>query len=320
MIDNSSDVSLTHWQLEMLQSIDAGLVVLDRQYRIMLWNSFMENHSCVRPDEAKGQPLFELFPDLPETWLRRKIDTVFKLKNRSFTTWEQRPYIFKFANYLPLTGNTPQMYQNMTIIPLPSITTAVDHVCLIIYDVTDMAASKLQMEQANRELSYLSQTDGLTGLYNRSHWETLVVEEFERFKRTKAASCLVMVDIDDFREVNNNYGHPAGDEVLRNLAAALTKTARTTDRVGRYGGEEFGALLINTDSAQALYFAERLRKNVEKAVVEYNGEQIRYTISVGITELNEGLHPQHWLQQADKALYASKAKGRNQSTLSGGNP
>lgn len=315
MTQSSPDISLTHWQLEMLQSIDAGLVVLDKEYRIQLWNSFMENHSGVRPDEAQNQVIFSLFADLPETWLRRKVDSVFKLQNRAFTTWEQRPYVFKFPNFRPLTGTTPFMYQNMTILPLPSLTATVDHICLIIYDVTDMASSKLEMDQINQELSVLSKTDRLTGLFNRGHWEERLHEEFERFKRTKMQCCLVMVDIDDFKQVNDTYSHQAGDEVLKDIASCLTRTARTTDIVGRYGGEEFGVILVNTDSSQALYFAERLRKNVEKSVVQYLNDSIQYTISVGITEINDTLNLDKWLQQADAALYNSKENGRNQSTL-----
>lgn len=316
MTDTMNEVTLTHWQLEMLQSIDAGLIVLDRNYHIQLWNSFMENHSCIRPDEAKDKPLFELINDLPESWLRQKVDMVFNLKSRSFTTWEQRPYVFKFSNALPLTGSTPYMFQNMTIIPLPSVTTDVNHVCLIIYDVTDMASSKINMLKVNEELTYLSQTDRLTDLHNRGHWEDLVKQEFIRFKRTKTTSCLVMVDIDEFSSVNNEYGHLGGDAVLKNLSANLKKTARETDMIGRYGGEEFGILLVNTDEAQALYFSERLRKNVEKAVVSYNGADIKYTISVGITELKEADNHETWLRLADDALYQSKKNGRNQSTVS----
>ncbi len=316
MTDVMNEVSMAHWQLEMLQSIDAGLVVLDRKYNIQLWNSFMENHSCIRPQEAKDQNLFELFPDLPKDWLERKAEMVFNLKNRSFTTWQQRPYIFKFDNFLPLTGNTPYMYQNMTIIPLPSITTEVDHICLIIYDVTDMATNSLQMEKVNAELTYLSQTDRLTGLFNRGHWEELVRAEFARYHRTKQPCALVMIDIDKFSEVNNTYGHLAGDEVLKNLAVCLRKTARETDMIGRYGGEEFAILLVNTDSPQAMYFAERLRKNVEKSVVTFDDFAIKYTISAGVSQLQE-LDQKHesWIQRADDALYQSKENGRNQTTF-----
>lgn len=316
MSDLENDVSLAHWQLEMLQSIDAGLVVLDREYHIQLWNSFMENHSSVRPGEAKDQYLFDLFKDLPEEWLRRKVDMVFNLKNRSFTTWQQRPYVFKFDNCLPLTGDTPFMYQNMTIIPLKSITTEVNHVCLIIYDVTNMASSTLQMEKANKELTYLSQTDRLTGLFNRGHWEDLVRSEFSRYHRTKQPCCMVMIDIDNFSDINNSYGHLSGDAALRHLASKLTRTARETDMLGRYGGEEFGILLVNTDAAQAMYFAERLRKNVEKSPVEISGNSINYTISVGVAELTENdKRYEDLLNRADDALYKSKNSGRNQTNL-----
>ena len=88
-----------HWLMEMLHTIDVGLVVLDRDYSIQIWNGFMENHSGLLPREVKGQVLFDLFDEIPEDWFRRKAESVFLLKNKAFTIWEQRPYVFKFNNY-----------------------------------------------------------------------------------------------------------------------------------------------------------------------------------------------------------------------------
>ena len=160
-----------HWLMEMLHNIDVGLVVLDRQYNVQIWNGFMENHSGLLPKNVKGKEIFSLFNEISETWFKRKAESVFLLKNKAFTIWEQRPYLFKFQNYRPITGSADYMYQNTTFIPLTSATGDVTHLCLIIYDVTDNAVHKQNLEQANVELAVLSQTDGLTKLFNRSHWE-----------------------------------------------------------------------------------------------------------------------------------------------------
>ncbi|MFM2483698.1 GGDEF domain-containing protein [Celerinatantimonas yamalensis] len=309
------DLKDFHWMLEMIQTIDVGLIVLDKQYNIQTWNTFMEAHSGLRPDQAQGKNIFTLFPALPETWLRNKVDTVFMLNNRSFTTWEQRPHVFKFRNYRPITGMAEYMYQNMTIIPLRSLTGDISHVSLILYDVTDVAINKMQLEKANTELSQVSRTDGLTQLNNRRYWEERAEQEYNRNLRTKQPCSMVMFDIDHFKRVNDTYGHLAGDQVIRQTAAILKETMRNTDIAGRYGGEEFVVILIDTSQENALVFCERLRKHIEESVVQWENEAIKFTISLGVCELHEQFsNYQVWLEKADNALYKSKEGGRNRTT------
>ena len=135
-----------HWFMDILQTIDVGLVVLDKEYNIKLWNGFMENHSGLRPDQAKGQNLFSLFNEIDENWFRKKADSVFLLNTRAFTISEQRPYLFKFSNNHPITGRSEFMYQNATIIPLNNVDGSTEHICLIVYDVTNSAMSKRDLE------------------------------------------------------------------------------------------------------------------------------------------------------------------------------
>ncbi len=302
--------------LEMIQTIDVGLVVLDKNYQVQVWNNFMETHSGLRPDQVQAKSLFELFPDLPEDWLRHKIDSVFFLKNRAFTTWEQRPHVFPFKNYRPITGTVDFMYQNITIIPLTSLTGIVTHISLIIYDVTDNAVNKLEALKVNQELQVLSRTDKLTQLYNRGYWQDRLEQEFNRFVRNTSPCSLVMFDIDHFKKVNDTYGHPAGDKIISLVGETLRKIMRKTDIAGRYGGEEFAVILVDTDAAHAQGFCERLRTAVAaiKPVVE--GIEIPFTISLGIAELDEQTaSAKEWLANTDQALYQSKNGGRNQTQL-----
>jgi len=305
-----------HWQMEMLHTIDVGLVVLDRDYTIQIWNGFMENHSGLLPREVKDKELFGLFKEIPEAWFKRKAESVFLLKNKAFTIWEQRPYLFKFQNYRPITGTADHMYQNTTFIPLISATGEVTHLCLIVYDVTDNAVHKQDLEQANAELAILSQTDGLTKLFNRTHWEHCLQAEYKRWSRSQNPSCLVMVDIDHFKNVNDSYGHMVGDEVIRHISGLIREHVRETDVSGRYGGEEFAILLADTTLENGHVFAERLRKEVEEAVVKYNDIDLKYTISMGIAEIDETIKTyEAWIECADASLYKSKENGRNQITL-----
>ena len=305
-----------HWLMEMLHTIDVGLVVLDRQYSIQIWNGFMENHSGLLPREVKGKRLFDLFDEIPEQWFKRKAESVFLLKNKAFTIWEQRSHLFKFQNYRPITGSADFMYQNTTFIPLMSATGEVTHLCLIVYDVTDNAVNKKDLEQANSELGVLSQTDGLTNLFNRTHWENCLEAEYKRWTRSNHASCLVMLDIDHFKKVNDNYGHMVGDEVIRHLSGLIQKHIRETDISGRYGGEEFAILLADTTIDNAQVFAERLRFEVEEAAVKYNDIELKYTISIGLAEVDSSVkNYETWIEYADSALYDSKESGRNKISL-----
>ncbi len=305
-----------HWMMEMMQSLDVGPMVLDRQYQVIVWNSFLENHSGVSTALIKDKNLFSIFPSIPENWFKQKAESVFLLKNSSFTIWEQRPYLFKFKNYRPITGSADYMYQNMTLIPLQSSDNEVNQIGVLIYDVTDIAVNKMKLEDANTKLEILSRTDHLTQLNNRGAWENDLEKEFHRVKRNKRPCSVVMFDIDHFKKVNDTYGHQAGDEVIRRTSKLLKEMMRKSDIAGRYGGEEFAVILPDTDSANALVFTERLRQRIEMEVVEHEEFKIKITISLGISELAEDCESyQAWLEQSDKALYVCKESGRNQSKI-----
>lgn len=312
----TSQLNELHWLMEMLHNIDVGLVVLDTDYKIQIFNGFMENHSGYFPREVKNKVIFDVFDEVPKEWFTRKAEAVFLLKNKAFTIWEQRPYVFKFDSYRPVTGNANYMYQNTTFIPLLSSTGVVTHLCLLVYDVTDTAIHKLSLEHANAELAVLSQTDGLTGLFNRTHWENCLQTEYKRWVRSQHSSSLVMLDIDHFKNVNDTYGHLVGDEVIRHISSLIRDHVRETDISGRYGGEEFTILLADTPLKNAYIFAERLRREVEAAVVKYNDIEVKYTISLGIAEVDQSIkNYEAWIECADAALYHSKENGRNKISL-----
>ncbi len=305
-----------HWLMDLLQTIDVGLVVIDKAYCIKVWNAFMENHSGMLPRDVRDRNLFEVFPDIPKAWFQHKIDTVFLLKNRAFTSWEQRQWVFPFRHNQPISGVAGMMYQNLTINPLVSSRGEVEHVSIVVYDVTDIALQKKELQQANAELKRLSRTDMLTQLLNRGAWESLLAVEFERYQRYRSPTSLVMFDIDHFKKVNDTYGHPTGDVVIQTVAEKLREVARRTDIPGRYGGEEFGVILPNTTAQAAKIFCERLRRLIEKTTITHEGQTLQVTISLGVCEAHESFEDyQAWLDCADKALYQSKENGRNQTTI-----
>ncbi len=140
------DLLELHWLLDIVQCLDVGVLVLDREYRVEVWNSFMENHSGLGADQAQGRVLFELFPEIDRPWLERKVGTVLRLGTRAFSLWQQRPYLMRFKSYRPITGQADFMYQNLTILPLAAAQGRIEHLCLVIYDMTDAAVGQLRQD------------------------------------------------------------------------------------------------------------------------------------------------------------------------------
>ena len=159
----------------------------------------------------------------------------------------------------------------------------------------------------------LSIRDSLTDLYNHRHVMDLVSTEFGREVRYQEGFSLLMIDVDDFKKVNDAYGHPAGDAVLKDLARLLKDALRTVDAVGRYGGEEFVAILPRTPHAEALETAERLRRAVHDHVFLAGERKAHVTVSVGVASYPSANvdSPSTLIREADNALYRAKQAGRD---------
>lgn len=299
----------------IVDRLNVGVFVINKNHEIVLWNHFMQVHSNRKPEEVLGKNLFDAFPELPRTWLEKKIQSVFILKNFAFTSWEQRPFLFNFRHNRPVTGGVDSMRQDCTLIPVKEEDGAVNHVCITLLDVTDTSIYQNMMKDAMRRLDEASNRDGLTGIYNRRYLEQALSREFGRVKRYDGTLSLIMIDLDHFKRVNDQKGHLAGDEVIRRAAETLNHGVRDTDTLGRYGGEEFVVLLPQTKIDGALILAERLRGLIAAEPIIYNDEPIAVTISVGVAEMNSDIasHEQ-LLQHADEALYESKKNGRNRVT------
>lgn len=163
----------------------------------------------------------------------------------------------------------------------------------------------------NQMLEYLNRTDDLTGLYNRRHWEEAAERELARYLRTRRPAVVMMIDLDDFKQINDRYGHQVGDEVLRAIADVLKSCLREIDTPARYGGDEFCALLAETGADGAREVAERLRHAVEQ-IEPAGAPGVRCTISIGMAEANRLLvNVQDWVNLADSAMYRAKNQGRN---------
>jgi diguanylate cyclase (GGDEF)-like protein len=180
----------------------------------------------------------------------------------------------------------------------------------------EMAKEIEQRKLLEEELRKLATTDYLTGLFIRRQLFELGEKEISRAKRNGAPLSLMILDIDHFKSVNDTYGHAIGDEVLKCFAMTFQESLRSVDIICRFGGEEFVAILPETDTDLALDVAERLRQNVEASILSVAGAGLRYTISIGLTGLRvSDTLVNQLINRADEALYLAKNSGRNRVIL-----
>jgi diguanylate cyclase (GGDEF)-like protein len=167
-----------------------------------------------------------------------------------------------------------------------------------------------QLRQRNADLDRLSRTDVLTGMYNRRHLEQELARLHDDAIRHGAPLCVVLLDLDRFKLINDTYGHATGDDVLQTFAGRLSAELRAGDIGGRWGGEEFLVIAPRTDLASAQALAERIRSVTEAEPIITGGDAVAVTVSGGCA-LGPGDSPASLVQIADHCLYAAKAEGRN---------
>lgn len=174
-----------------------------------------------------------------------------------------------------------------------------------------------KLAERSREFETVSQRDGLTGLLNRRYWETLLIEEFNLCHNTSRCSCLLLLDLDHFKSINDAYGHLVGDEVLRNFARLLKDHLRADDLIGRYGGEEFVVILRDISLREAHALAARLIDQVRRH--RSADDLLRgCTISAGLVSYRSDMAAHYaWLQCADHAMYRAKDSGRDRLVVEG---
>jgi len=304
----------------IVEHIDNGIALLDSSDTIQIWNPFMEKHSAMMADDVIGKNIFDVFPYLPEKWLKLKLNSVKILQSYSFISWSQRPYLFRFTPSIPIIGNCFEyMYQDVIFFPVNDPLTQKSAVCIVVKDVTDVVNSVRKIEEmkdTTNTLMAIANYDPLTSIYNRSYIETHLKQEFSRSHRYDTSFSLIIIDIDHFKNINDQYGHLAGDEVLKKMSRVIAGELRDADIFGRFGGEEFVIILPNTDEKGTAIVAEKLRKRIETLDHTHLNEALHITISQGFMEYYPGLKDYlQMLHEADIALYHSKKNGRNKTSL-----
>ena len=313
----------------VVDQLEIGVFAVDAHMNVVLWNRYMAMHSGQAAETVLGKTLFERFPDLPAKWLEKKIRNVFALRNYAFTSWEQRPFLFRFRHNRPVTGGVDAMRQSCIFQPMPDEKGEVAHVCINLFDHTDVAIYQQRLHGAIAELKREKEEqrrligrldamvaiDGLTGIANRRRFDEMLEREWLCALRERTPLSLIMLDVDFFKLYNDAYGHQQGDDCLKSVAKALAGAVlRPGDLPARYGGEEFALILPHTPLEGARCVGERVLENIRALGIEHRSSKVApcVTASIGVAGCIPGSdrEPAGLLQLADRALYAAKQQGR----------
>lgn len=290
---------------QICNSINIGLVLLDEEFKVRYWNQWMELHSGISAENITGSVIFDYFPNLNDRKFLRNCKSIFAFGNYSFLSQKLHHYVFPFRPVSSFGFQFEYMQQSCSIFPIRNGNEKIKYVCIAVRDVTEIVAYEYKLLDATRR-------DYLTGVYNRKYLEDKLRDEFERHKRYGAPLCLIIFDIDDFKNINDTCGHLYGDFVLREVVAKVETGLRTTDILARYGGEEFCCILPETGLKSALEVAERFRVSIASEEYKFHGYSKKITVSLGVAALDENIHNTDMLfKKADDALYMAKRKGKN---------
>jgi diguanylate cyclase len=290
---------------QIFDTINLGLVIMDRDLKVRHWNRWMARCSKIPPEEILGRRVFDFFPTLEaHQSFQRNCKSVLAFGNYAFFSQKLHHYLFPFPPTNSFDVKFKQMQQSCTMGPLRDDSKAITGIFLTVEDLTESAANEQKLVEMNYK-------DALTGIYNRRYLESRMKEEFDRHRRYSRRLTLVMFDIDHFKLVNDNHGHPCGDFILKSVAGAIAGRIRATDCLARYGGEEFSCLLQETNLASGLLLAERFRSLVEEMDHTFKETTLKVTISLGVSELSDDDTLEQFVKRADEAMYRAKTGGRN---------
>ena len=268
----------------VLDNIANGVIILDNFLQVMEMNPAAEKILNCTEDSVVNKPFNNLFPS-----------------HQHLTKHLQGTGEFKTEIVIEHTGTF-----EFRAFPIINSTNEIQGRIIMLYDITAWKLAELELRKQ-------AITDPLTGIYNRRHFFTLAEASFQQARRYHNPLSILMIDLDHFKNVNDTYGHAAGDQVLQAFAGHLMKTMRTADICGRYGGEEFVILMPETSCGSAALSADRIREWISEHPIIVDHHHINLTVSIGVAELDIAIDHQvdTLINRADEALYNAKRQGRN---------
>jgi len=277
----------------VIESMSDAMIVLDVHDKVVDFNPAAKQFLKLNSSQILGQPIGAVFPGWHDLLLQ-----------------SQEPNGDDSEICVGCDGE--EKVFDARVSPLKTHHTNQSGKIVILRDITQRKQAEIKLKLLQEKFYEQSIRDPLTGLYNRRFFTESIRREAEKAKREGQPICIAIIDIDYFKQVNDTYGHEAGDMALIHLAGLLSKLTRAGDYVFRYGGEEFLIMLPDTSLQAGTQFAERCRKYVEKSSLLYADQQIKMTVSIGVAVYQaDEENPDRVLKLADAALYEAKSKDRN---------
>ncbi|HHE39138.1 MAG TPA: diguanylate cyclase [Candidatus Cloacimonetes bacterium] len=279
----------------LLKSIISPVLALWEDQKIFYCNNAYAEFVGKTVKELEGKNLLEIFPELEKTRLYESILKVFKTGIKKETEEKIGDKFIHTRIYRTPWG-----------------------ILLIANDITnrknsenEIRAKNKELREAYKKLSKLARTDLLPNLGNRRELLEKIQAEINRFERKKNPFIIILGDIDDFKSINDNFGHDAGDYVLKTISKLMKSNLRKQDVISRWGGEEFLFLLPETDLTSGKRISERMRKNIENYPFHFKDKKINVTITFGVSIFDKIMNIDECFIMADKALYKGKISGKN---------
>lgn len=288
----------------ILDTIENGILIVDPDLKIIFWNRWLALQTGISRQEAEGRLLSDLFPETGFNLLKRKVKIALKLGSSTFTSSSVEKYIIPIKLQQITKSTFKHMRQEVVISPLSE-----ERASIIIYDNTALLEAKAVIDENLQIMEKQATTDTLTGCYNRKMFNDLLTAEVKKADRHSKIFSLIIFDIDNFKSVNDTYGHLAGDDVLIEIGSLTKSIIRQSDYFARWGGEEFAVLLPETTLQGAALLAEKIRAGIMSHRFAEIGN---LTCSFGVAQFVPDEAKDTLISNADWALYHAKNNGKNQ--------
>jgi diguanylate cyclase (GGDEF)-like protein/PAS domain S-box-containing protein len=290
---------------EFMSNLYEGVYIVDKNRKIVFWNSGSEHITGFKADEVVNKHCYQnILKHVDKSGKRLCLDGC-PLHDTLHTGMTNENEVFlehKFGYRVPVSVKTFPLYDDKN-----DIIAAVEV-------FTDMKYKENQHKE-NLKLRKMIQKDDLTKIYNRRYLDFHLNQALEEAREFNQSFGILFIDIDHFKGVNDTYGHNVGDGVLKVIAHTLRSNLRPNDLVGRWGGEEFIAIINSDDIKTIEMVAERLRQLSSHSVYKYKGEDIQVTVSIGGTLLKMNEPIKSLIERADKNMYEAKSRGRNKVVI-----
>ena len=294
---------MTFVKTDILDALENGVIITDKDLKLLFWNRWLSVRTGISQEKAQGKSLPELFPDTSFSILKRKIRIAFTLKSPSFMNASVEKYVIPIKLKKITKSIFRFMRQDCVINTLDDT-----HVAILIYDATPLLEANAIIETQLKIEEKQARTDGLTQCYNKTMFNKLLSIEIKKGNRHGYTFSMIILDIDNFKSVNDTFGHLVGDYVLKQVATICSQNIREGDVFARWGGEEFCILLPQTTLKNAIAVADKLRRIVD---AHDFGEAGRQQCSFGVAEYPKDNQQAALVRQADEALYHAKHNGKN---------